>query len=321
MSTIPSLLPTALAETGTVSSGETLLFWIVAPVMVIAAAGLLFARRAVYAALSVIVVMLGLAFLYVAQDAPFLGVAQVVVYTGAIMMLFLFVLMLVGVDASDSLHETIKGQRGAAVLAGIGLAVLLVALVGSVTLPEPQGLAAANADSNPVGVARLIFSDHVLTMELTGALLIVAAVGAVTFTHRDRLGRKVGQEDLADAKMRAYAAGQGHVGQLPAPGVYSRSTSATVPALSGTGGPIEESVPRVIRIRGQQLAVGEVSPEAVRAATEERAGTGPGLHGPATSAHIDQAGLPGMPGRPAPAPVRPGTDVAARPAATEEGER
>ena len=74
-----------------------------------------------HAALAVIVVMISLAFLYVAQDAVFLGVVQVVVYTGAVMMLFLFVLMLVGVDSSDSLVETIRGQRWIGLLAGIGL--------------------------------------------------------------------------------------------------------------------------------------------------------------------------------------------------------
>ena len=86
-------------------------FWVLAPIMVAAALGLLFARKAVHAALLLAVVMIGLAVLYAVQDAPFLFAVQIIVYTGAILMLFLFVLMLVGVDSSDSLVETIRGQR------------------------------------------------------------------------------------------------------------------------------------------------------------------------------------------------------------------
>ena len=128
-------LLSAAAQTVTTSGAEAVLFWCLAPVMVIAALGLIFARKAVHAAMSVIVVMISLAFLYVAQDAPFLGVVQVVVYTGAVMMLFVFVLMLIGVDASDSLVETIKAQRWIGWLAGIGLGIVLVGVVTRETLP------------------------------------------------------------------------------------------------------------------------------------------------------------------------------------------
>src|SRR4249919_2593047 len=111
------------AGTGTshlAGSGEAVLFWVLAPVMVIAALGLLFARKAVHAALATALVMVCLGVIYLIQQAPFLGAVQVFVYTGAVMMLFLFVLMLVGVDSSDSLIETIKGQRFAATLLGLG---------------------------------------------------------------------------------------------------------------------------------------------------------------------------------------------------------
>ena len=86
-------------------------FWILAPIMVVAALGILFVRKAVHAALLLAVVMISLAVLYAVLDAPFLFAVQIIVYTGAILMLFLFVVMLVGVDASDSVVETIKGQR------------------------------------------------------------------------------------------------------------------------------------------------------------------------------------------------------------------
>jgi NADH-quinone oxidoreductase subunit J len=91
--------------------GESITFWVLAVVSVIAALGLVFSRRAVYSALMLGVVMFSLAVLYAVQDAPFLAAVQIIVYTGAVMMLFLFVLMLVGVDSSDSLVETIRGQR------------------------------------------------------------------------------------------------------------------------------------------------------------------------------------------------------------------
>src|SRR6186997_581312 len=94
--------------------------------MVAAAIGILFARKAVHAALLLAVVMIGLAVLYAVQDAPFLFAVQIIVYTGAILMLFLFVLMLVGVDASDSVVETIRGQRLFALLGGLILGVTLV---------------------------------------------------------------------------------------------------------------------------------------------------------------------------------------------------
>ena len=101
-------------------------FWILAPIMVIAALGILFVRKAVHAALLLAVVMISLAILYAALEAPFLFAVQIIVYTGAILMLFLFVLMLVGVDASDSVVETIRGQRVLAILGGLLLGMVLV---------------------------------------------------------------------------------------------------------------------------------------------------------------------------------------------------
>jgi NADH-quinone oxidoreductase subunit J len=246
------LVPTAVATgSGQLPAGEAALFWAVAPVMVLGALGLLFARRAVHAAMAVVLVMLGFAVLYTALDAPFLGVAQVVVYTGAVMMLFLFVLMLVGVDASDSVVETLRGQRWIAVLAGGGLLVLLAGVAMRPGLPDPVGLQAANRVTNPVGVARLIFGEFVVAFELTGALLITAALGALTLTHRQRLTRKVDQRETAIVKTLNLARGA-LLTPLPAPGVYARHNAADTPALDPAGAPITTSVPRVLRIRGQE---------------------------------------------------------------------
>lgn len=248
---------TALTDSGKTTTGEAALFWVLAPLMVLAALGLLFSRKAVYAAMSVVFVMISIAFMYIAQDAAFLGVVQVVVYTGAIMMLFLFVLMLVGVDSSDSLAETLRGQRWIGIFVGFGLAGLLVAVVLRSTFPTSVGLEEANADSNPVGVARLIFGQYIFAFEVVGVLLVTAALGALVLTHRQRLTRRIGQKERSDARV---AAG-GVLTPLPAPGVFARSNAMDVPALDPTGAPIDDSVSRVLRIRGQEREFDVVAAE------------------------------------------------------------
>lgn len=287
-----------------VSTGETVLFWVFAPIMVIAALGLLFARKAVYATISVVFVMVCLAFIYTSLEAPFLGVVQVIVYTGAIMMLFLFVLMLVGVDSSDSLVETIKGQRWLAAIAGLGLLIVLIGALSSSQMPGPRGMAEVNAGSNPVAVASEIFSNHVITMELTGALLITAALGAMTLTHRERLTPKRSQLDEAEAKMQAYATHGVHPGAKPNAGVFAESNAATNPALTAYGQPVDHSVSRILRIRGQASTVGEISP-----VTVARVAAG-GIDGPNVAGTIGQAGLAGMPGEAAPSAPTQGGEVA-----------
>lgn len=247
-------LPASITAAGNVSGGETVLFWVLAPLMVFGGLGLLFARKAVHAALGIALVMVSLAFLYTAEEAPFLGVVQVVVYTGAVMMLFLFVLMLVGVDNSDSLVETLKGQRWIGAILGLGTAAALIGVIRTATFDRATGLTAANADSNPVGVARVIFGPDIFAFETVGVLLITAALGALVLTHRQRLVPKVGQKERADARV----ASGGRLAPLAAPGVYAGSNALDTPALDPDGRPIEESVSRVLRIRGQRRSVGEV---------------------------------------------------------------
>ncbi len=225
-------------------------FWLLAPLMVAAALGILFARKAVHAALLLAVVMIGLAVLYAVQDAPFLFAVQIIVYTGAILMLFLFVLMLVGVDASDSVVETIKGQRLMAIVVGIVFGVLLVLGVSQVTLGLVTGLDEANADGNIQGLAQLLFSDFVFAFEATSALLITAAVGAMVLAHRERLTPKPTQASLAAQRMRDYADHGKHPGPLPSPGVYARHNAVDTPALLPDGTPAESSVSRVLTARG-----------------------------------------------------------------------
>ena len=229
-------------------------FWILAPVMVVAALGILFVRKAVHAALLLAVVMIGLAVLYLVQDAPFLFSVQIIVYTGAILMLFLFVLMLVGVDASDSVVETIKGQRVMATVVGLLFGLIVVLGLGQLSVGAVQGLAVANDAGNVPGLAQLLFSTYVFAFEATSALLITAAVGAMVLAHRERLTPKVTQGDLAARRMQAYAEHGLHPGPLPAPGVFARHNAVDTPALLPDGTPSEISVSRTLQSHGSVKA-------------------------------------------------------------------
>ncbi len=225
-------------------------FWILAPLMVIAALGILFVRKAVHAAMLLAVVMLSMAVLYLALEAPFLFAVQIIVYTGAILMLFLFVLMLVGVDASDSVVETIRGQRVLATVFGLLLGVVLVTAISQLTLGDAIGLDAANSGGNIEQLANLLFSKYVFAFETTSALLITAAMGAMVLAHRERLTPRPGQAELAAQRMRDYAASGLHLGPLPSPGVYARHNAVDTPALLPDGTAAESSVSRVLSSRG-----------------------------------------------------------------------
>ena len=225
-------------------------FWILAPVMVIAALGLLFVRKAVHAALLLAVVMMSLAVLYAALEAPFLFAVQIIVYTGAILMLFLFVLMLVGVDAADSVVETIRGQRVLAAIAGLGLGLVMVLGLSQISLGTAVGLEEANSGGNIQALANILFSRYVFAFEVTSALLITAAVGAMVLAHRERLTPKPTQASLAAQRMKDYAEHGTHLGPLPPSGVYARHNAVDTPALLPDGTAAESSVSRVLAARG-----------------------------------------------------------------------
>lgn len=232
--------------------GEAVLFWVLAPISVVGALGLIFAKKAVHAALGMALVMINLGVFYIAQNADFLGIVQIFVYTGAVMMLFLFVLMLVGVDSSDSLVETIKGQKVAGFVLALGLGVILIAAIGSVSFASPVGLVKANADGNVTGVANLIFGKYVWVFEITSALLITAALGAMVLAHRERLTPRPTQREWSERRFRE---GKNLAG-LPAPGVYARHNAVDTPALLPDGTPSELSVSRVLVARDQVTGPG-----------------------------------------------------------------
>ena len=225
-------------------------FWVLAPIMVICALGMVVVRKAVHSALLLAVVMVSLAVLYAVQNAPFLFAVQIIVYTGAVLMLFLFVLMLVGVDSGDSLVETLRGQRTAAIVLGVLFATLVITGITQTTVGAAVGLGEANADGNVPAVASLLFSKYVYAFEVTSALLITAALGAMVLAHQERLTAKATQRQVALQRMRDYADHGVHPGALPAPGTFARHNSVDTPALLPDGSVAELSISRVMRARG-----------------------------------------------------------------------
>jgi NADH-quinone oxidoreductase subunit J len=259
---------TVVAEAAAdVNTGELVVFWICASLAVLGALGMVLSKKAVHSALWIALTMINLAVLYVANSAPFLGMVQIIVYTGAVMMLFLFVLMVVGVDSSDSLIETIKGQRMAAILLGLGLATLLVLGIGSaLTETTTVGLDVANAEDggNVQGIARLIFTKYLLAFELTSGLLITAAMGAMVLAHRERWTNAPSQKELSLARFTR----EGHPGNLASPGVYARHNAVTTPALLPDGTPFEDSIPAPVRGRADARPVDHADVREVHEITE-----------------------------------------------------
>ncbi|MCA1007906.1 NADH-quinone oxidoreductase subunit J [Rhodococcus hoagii] len=256
------------------STGEAVQFWILGTIAVLGALGVVCAPKAVYSAICLAMTMIVLAVLYIAQGALFLGVVQVVVYTGAVMMLFLFVLMLVGVDSSDSLVETLRGQRIAAVVAGLGFGLLLIGGLGNATVGVVRsgevgfvGLDQANSASggNVEGIAELVFIRYVWVFELTGALLITATIGAMVLAHRERFERRLSQREMSEQRFREWGAGadeSARVTPLPSPGVYARHNAVDLPARLPDGTYARESVSRILTPRG-------MGPDSQRADGEE----------------------------------------------------
>jgi NADH-quinone oxidoreductase subunit J len=216
------------------------------------------ARNAVHSALWLVVTMLCLGFMYVVNSAPFLGAVQIIVYTGAIMMLFLFVLMLVGRDASDSLIETLRGQRIAAILLGVGFAILVgTGLARSLGDVPVVGLAAANANGQNVpSIAALLFTRYVFAFEVTSALLITAAVGAMVLAHVERA-----KADIADqvTRMTARFRPGNYPGAKSGPGVYANTMSVAAPARLPDGNGSERSISPILPVR--ELTAREAAPK------------------------------------------------------------
>ncbi|MDT4924553.1 MAG: NADH-quinone oxidoreductase subunit [Pseudonocardiales bacterium] len=224
---------------GQVPLGEAIAFWILGPIALAGGIGMVLLRNAIHSALSLVATMMSLGAFYVIEQGPFLGLVQIIVYTGAIMILFLFVLMLIGRDSSDSIVETLRGQRLAAALFGLGFALLVALSVGrAFTGTRPVNLDQPNVNGNNVNsIAALLFTKYLFAFELTSALLIVAAVGAMVLAHIEREGPKPTQKTLARERIRS-----GRPQPLPGPGVLATGNSIGTPALLPDGTISHESV-------------------------------------------------------------------------------
>nr|WP_223198572.1 NADH-quinone oxidoreductase subunit J [Solihabitans fulvus] len=237
---------TAAQAADTVSTGEAIAFWILGPLALAGALGMLFARNAVHSALWLALTMLNLGVIYMVQQAPFLGFVQIIVYTGAIMMLFLFVLMLVGRDSSDSVVEVLRGQRLAAIVFGVGFAGLVVSAVArALTNVTSVGLAKQNTvnGGNVANIGTSLFTDFLFPFELTSALLITAAIGAMVlgFSDRNAKGVKKTQRELVEERFQGN-----RPSPLPGPGVFATANSVATPALLPDGSIAPESLSELI---------------------------------------------------------------------------
>jgi len=241
------------------------LFWILAVMAVSAALAMVLVRQAVHCALMLAVVMLCLAVMYAMQGAPFLAFVQVIVYTGAVLMLFLFVVMLIGVNSVESLQETIRGQRLWAGLAAVGLAVLLIVGIGHAAIGSAAPATSAQGNDNLTGLAKLIFTTYVFPFEVTSALLITAALGAMVLAHRERTTPKLTQRDVARRKIAS-----GQVAPEPPPGVYALHNAVDMPAMLPDGTTTNRSVSDAVIRRDLDLGRDPQADVASDLAAEER---------------------------------------------------
>ena len=166
---------------------DNVVFWVFAPLSVATGIGMIAVRSAVHAALFLVVNFFTIAVMYLLLDAPFLFAVQIVVYAGAIMVLFLFVIMLLGVDQGSAPGARLVGQRTTAVILAVAivaeLATAIRAGVGFATR-APEGFDIANPGGNPSALADVLFRDYFFPFEVTSILLIVAAVAAMVLALR-----------------------------------------------------------------------------------------------------------------------------------------
>jgi NADH-quinone oxidoreductase subunit J len=169
---------------------DNVVFWVFAPISVGSALAMLFQRNAVHAALFLIINFFTIAVFYLVLGAPFLFAVQIIVYAGAIMVLFLFVIMLLGVDGNESLIDRLKGQRPVAIVLGTGLVLELFfairAGIGFSAKAPADFDAAVNKGGNAAALSRVLFRQYFFPFEATSVLLIVAAIAVMVLASRQR---------------------------------------------------------------------------------------------------------------------------------------
>ncbi|MFB9803695.1 NADH-quinone oxidoreductase subunit J [Streptomonospora salina] len=247
------MLAGAAAPGTPISGGEATAFWILATVIVLGAVGVVFSRKAVHSAVLMAVVMLGLACFYGMNEAPFLMIVQIVVYTGAVLMLFLFVLMLVGVSSADSLVETLRGQRVMTAVVALCFLGALATGLTRITAADPLGLGAgaAAAGGTVPWIAAEVIYRYIIAFEATGALLITAVLGALVFAHVNRIKKRRTQRTLQRERIRGD-----HPTPMPGPGTYARHNAIDMPALLPDGSVSALSLNAVLTARDPSMQSG-----------------------------------------------------------------
>ncbi|WP_017575852.1 NADH-quinone oxidoreductase subunit J [Nocardiopsis kunsanensis] len=227
---VPSVPVTTLAAP--IGAGEAGVFWVLGTIAVLGALGVVFSRKAVHSAMSMALTMVGLAIFYGINEAPFLMVVQIVVYTGAVLMLFLFVLMLVGVSSSDSLVETLSGQRIMTAVVALAFVGALVTGITRITVGDPAGIAggAAAAGGSIPWIAGELILRYLVAFEATAALLVTAVLGAMVLAHTSRTKKRRTQREMSEDRIRGD-----HPTPLPGPGTYARHNAIDMPALLPDG--------------------------------------------------------------------------------------
>jgi NADH-quinone oxidoreductase subunit J len=167
---------------------ELVVFVLASAMVIIGAVGVILRSNPVHAALSLVLTLFGVAVHFVALEAHFLAAVQVIVYAGAIVVLFLFVIMLLGVDKSENLSiEPFPIQRPLAGVIGLGVSGLVIAAVVRARGTIGEGVALdAEGDQNIRALAQNLFSDHVFAFEFTSVLLIIAVAGTVLMTRKEK---------------------------------------------------------------------------------------------------------------------------------------
>src|SRR6478609_5894974 len=182
---------------------EQFIFFVFGALTLAGAFGVILARNPVHSALSLVVTLVSVAVLFIQQDAHLLAAVQVVVYAGAIVVLFLFVIMLLGVDQPDSLHDPLKAQHLAAIVLGLVLLAEVLFLTGhkwatGAKAPATDAIRGGTPGlgNNVERVARSLFTDFLWPFEITAVLLVLAVIGAVVLARRSRNADESLTEDL-----------------------------------------------------------------------------------------------------------------------------
>jgi NADH-quinone oxidoreductase subunit J len=185
---------------------EWAVFILFAVAALVGSAGVVLARRPVHAALFLVLTLFSMAVFFVMQSADFVAAVQVIVYAGAIVVLFLFVIMLLGVEAEDPMEEPLPGQRPLAVLVGVALIAGLLLVAGTLQptgASTQRGQAVGGDFPNVEKIARSLFTNFLWPFEVTSILLVIAVVGAIV------LARRGGPGATADAEPNAMAGARG----------------------------------------------------------------------------------------------------------------